>query len=205
MTSFSLFLVLKLHSSSTEPQCCRATAPCTGEASLFTLSSSNAMVQMLGRGGPRVVAASIDSKRDLEQQLKACCESFILNMTKAAVEPMLGFITKFTAVRLAAGSNQALAKPLREQAFAAPSKLAELVTGVNNAMRERLPPAVEKTRLYLPNPATRAILFRPIKSNIAEAHGQIAQLLEKEYSPEEAAQIPLMQPDQLKAALDDLS
>lgn len=86
-----------------------------GEASLFSLSSSNAMVQMLGKGGPRVVAASIDSKRDLEQQLKACCESFILNMTKAAVEPMLGFITKVTAVRLAAGSNKALAKPLKEQ------------------------------------------------------------------------------------------
>lgn len=180
---------------------------CAGEASLFTLSSSNAMVQMLGKGGPRVVAASIDSKRDLEQQLKACCESYILNMTKAAVEPMLGFITKVTAVRLAAGSNKALAKPLREQvsnmfnrqtvqhpgvhhlnytsthscsgccvqcsvsdtthlvflflqAFAAPAKLAELVTGVNTAMNERLPPAVAKTRLYLPNPATRAILFR---------------------------------------------
>lgn len=73
------------------------------------------MVQMLGRGGPRVVAANIDSKRDLEQQLKGCCESYILNMTKAAVEPMLGFITKVTAVRLAANSNQALAKPLREQ------------------------------------------------------------------------------------------
>lgn len=28
------------------------------------------------------------------------------------------------------------------------------------------------------NPSTRAILFKPIKSNIAEAHGQIAQLLD---------------------------
>jgi hypothetical protein len=86
-----------------------------GEASLFTLSSRNAMVQMLGSRGPRVVAASIDSKRDLEQQLKACCEAFIMGLTKAAVEPMLGFITKVTAVRLAAGSNAALAKPLKEQ------------------------------------------------------------------------------------------
>jgi hypothetical protein len=88
---------------------------CAGEASLFTLSSRNAMVQMLGSRGPRVVAASIDSKRDLEQQLKACCEAFIMGLTKAAVEPMLGFITKVTAVRLAAGSNAALAKPIKEQ------------------------------------------------------------------------------------------
>lgn len=75
------------------------------------------------------------------------------------------------------------------QAFGAPAKLSELVSGVNTAMTDRLPPTVAKTRLYLPNPATRAILFRPIKSNIAEAHGQIAQLLEAEYSPEEAAQV----------------
>lgn len=92
-----------------------------------------------------------------------------------------------------------------QQAFGAPAKLAELVLGVNTAMTERLPPTVAKTQLYLPNPATRAILFRPIKSNIAEAHGQIAQLLESEYSPEEAAGVPLMQPDALKAALEQLS
>lgn len=177
----------------------------TGQASLFTLSSSNAVVQMLGKSGPRVVSASIDSKRDLEQQLKSHCEQYIMGLTKAAVEPMLGFITKVTAVRLAAGSNKELAKPLREQAFGAPAKLAELVSGVNAAMTERLPPTVAKTQLYLPNPATRAILFRPIKSNIAEAHGQIAQLLESEYSPEEAAGVPLMQPDALKAALEELS
>jgi hypothetical protein len=70
---------------------------------------------MLGKGGPRVVSASIDSKRDLEQQLKSCCESFIMNLTKAGVEPMLSFITKVTAVKLAAGTNRALAKPLKEQ------------------------------------------------------------------------------------------
>jgi hypothetical protein len=91
------------------------------------------------------------------------------------------------------------------QAFGAPSKLAELVAGVNSAMQERLPETVAKTRLYLPNPATRAILFRPVKSNIAEAHGQIAKLLESEYTPEEAATVPLLQPDQLKAVLDELS
>lgn len=57
------------------------------------------------------------------------------------------------------------------QAFAAPAKLAELVTGVNTAMKERLPPAVTKTRLYLSNPATRAILFRwvtPVNSLVLD-------------------------------------
>jgi hypothetical protein len=37
-----------------------------------------------------------------------------------------------------------------------------------------------------------------------QAHGQVASLLEAEYSAEEAAQVPLMQPDQLGAVLDAL-
>lgn len=94
---------------------------------------------------------------------------------------------------------------MKLQAFGAPAKLAELVSGVNEAMQSKLPATVAKTQLYLPNPATRAILFRPVKSNIAEAHGQIAALLEAEYDAQEAGQVPLMQPDQLKGVLDELA
>ena len=192
-----------------------------GEASLFALSASNAVVQMLvGRGGPRAVAAQSDAKRELEARLRAACEEFILAVTRLAIEPMLAFITKVTAVRAtaagagagaggaaggAAGAAAAAPPPqkaLKEHAFAAPDKLAAAVARVNDAMAGPVRDAAAKARLYLTNPATRAILFRPIKSNIAEAHGQIAQLLEAEYTPEEAALVPLMGPDALGAALD---
>ena len=56
-----------------------------GEVSLFALSASNAVVQMLGRGGPRVVSAQSDGKRELEAQLKAACESFIMVRCRPAV------------------------------------------------------------------------------------------------------------------------
>jgi hypothetical protein len=42
-------------------------------------------------------------------------------------------------------------------------------------------------------------------AHIAEAHGQITQLLIADYGPEEAAQVPLLKPDALKKALDELS
>ena len=44
---------------------------------------------------------------------------------------------------------------------------------MRSALAEALPAAMGSMRLYLPHPATRAILFKPIKSNIAEAHGQV--------------------------------
>lgn len=83
-------------------------------------------------------------------------------------------------------------------------RLTEVVGKVNTALQEALPPLVHKLCLYLPDPATQAILFKPIKSNIAEAHAQIAALLEAEYSPEEAAAVGLMDPTQLGGMLDAL-
>lgn len=67
------------------------------------------------------------------------------------------------------------ARPL--QAFAAPERVAELVARVREALHGALPAAAAKMRLYLPTTATHAILFKPIKSNVAEAHGQVRALL----------------------------
>lgn len=64
--------------------------------------------------------------------------------------------------------------PSPPQAFAAPDRVAELVGRVREALATALPEAVGAMRLYLPNPATHAILFKPIKSNVAEAHGQVS-------------------------------
>lgn len=75
---------------------------------------------------------------------------------------------------------------------------------VKDALRENLPRAINKMKLYLNNPSTHTILFRPIKSNIAEAHGQIAALLEAEYTPEECAAVQLATPPELMALLDAL-
>ena len=75
---------------------------------------------------------------------------------------------------------------------------------MQRALREELPGVAAKMRLYLANPATHGILFKPIKSNIAEAHGQIAALLEAEYAPEEAARVPLTPPAELAALLNSL-
>ncbi|GFR40890.1 hypothetical protein Agub_g1542 [Astrephomene gubernaculifera] len=177
-----------------------------GQESLFALGPSNAVVRMLGASGPRVLTHHLDSKKELEKALKSVCEALIMALTKVAVEPLLSFITKVTAVRLASAgqSGGQASKPLREQAFASPAKLAEVVGRVNAALEGPLPAAVAKMRLYLPNPATHAILLKPVKSNIAEAHGQIAKLLQTDYTSEEAAEVPLHNPQQLAAVLDRL-
>ncbi len=79
-----------------------------------------------------------------------------------------------------------------------------MVAKVNEAVEGPLPAAVRRMQLYLSNPSTHAILFKPVKSNIAEAHGQVAALLGGEYQPEEAGVVALKQPQELGALLDAL-
>ncbi|KAH1129644.1 hypothetical protein J1N35_001022 [Gossypium stocksii] len=85
-----------------------------------------------------------------------------------------------------------MAKPLKEQAFATLEAVAELVQKVHSAIQRELLVVIAKMKLYLQNPSTRSILFKPIKTNIMEAHIQIQSLLKAEYSPEEKCTINMV-------------
>ncbi len=55
----------------------------------------------------------VDSKKELDKLLKATCEAFIMAITKLTVEPMLSFLTKVTAFRVAPALSAG--NPLRQQ------------------------------------------------------------------------------------------
>ncbi|KAG8491375.1 hypothetical protein CXB51_014576 [Gossypium anomalum] len=179
-----------------------------GQASLFDWTRSTSLARTLS---PRVLESQVDAKKELEKSLKATCEEFIMAVTKQVVDPMLSFVTKVTAVKVALSSgtqnkkvDSVMAKPLKEQAFATPEKVAELVQKVNSAIQQELPLVIAKMKLYLQNPSTRTILFKPIKTNILEAHIQVQSLLKTEYSPDEKSTINMVNIQELEAQLDNL-
>ncbi|XP_054806000.1 conserved oligomeric Golgi complex subunit 3 [Prosopis cineraria] len=179
-----------------------------GQASLFDWSRSTSLARTLS---PRVLESQIDTKKELEKTLKATCEEFIMSITKQVVDPLLSFVTKVTAVKVAlssGGQNQKLesvmSKPLKEQAFATPDKVAELIQKVRTEIQDQLPGAIAKMKLYLQNPSTRTILFKPIKTNIVEAHAQIRSLLQSEYTDEEIQNINMISIQDLQTLLDNL-
>lgn len=179
-----------------------------GQASLFDWSRSTSLARTLS---PRVLESQIDAKKELEKSLKATCEEFIMAVTKLVVDPMLSFVAKVTAVKVALSSgnqnqnvDSLMAKPLKDQAFATPDKMAELVHKVNAAIQQELPPVMAKMKLYLQNPSTRTILFKPVKTNIVEAHIQVQSLLKAEYTPEEQSIINMVSMPDLQAQLDSL-
>ncbi|GMH13761.1 hypothetical protein Nepgr_015602 [Nepenthes gracilis] len=160
-----------------------------GQASLFDWSRSTSLARTLS---PRVLESQIDAKKELEKSLKATCEEFIMSVTKLIVDPLLSFVAKVTAVKVPISSSvqnqkaeSVVAKPLKEHAFASPEKVAELVQKVIAALQQELPQVIEKMKLYLQNPLTRTILFKPIKTNILEAYTQVQSLVKTEYSEED--------------------
>ncbi|KAH9619484.1 hypothetical protein KSS87_019429 [Heliosperma pusillum] len=179
-----------------------------GQASLFDWSRSSSLARTFS---PRVLESEIDAKKELEKILKVTCEEFIMSVTKLVVDPLLSFVAKVTAVKVAISSgnpNQkpesVMSKPLKEQAFATIEKVAELIQKVGSAMQQELPRVIEKMKLYLSNPSTRTILFKPIKTNIVEAHTQVLSLLKSEYSAEEIRDINMVSISELQAQLDSL-
>uniref|UniRef100_A0A0D6R7B6 Conserved oligomeric Golgi complex subunit 3 n=1 Tax=Araucaria cunninghamii TaxID=56994 RepID=A0A0D6R7B6_ARACU len=180
-----------------------------GQASIFDWTKSTSLARTFS---PRVLESQVDAKKELEKSLKTTCEDFIMSVTKLAVEPMLSFVTKVTAVKLAlssAGRDQSPEsdqfKPLKIQAFATPEKLAELMEKVDRAIGQDLPGVVSKMKLYLQNPSTRSILFKPIKTNIVEAHVQVLSLIKSEYSAEDIAKIGMQTISDLQTYLDSLA
>uniref|UniRef100_A0A0D3AQB9 Conserved oligomeric Golgi complex subunit 3 n=1 Tax=Brassica oleracea var. oleracea TaxID=109376 RepID=A0A0D3AQB9_BRAOL len=69
-----------------------------GQASLFDWSRSTFLARTLS---PRVLESQIDAKKELEKCLKTTCEEFIMSVTKLVVDPMLSFVTKVTAIKVA--------------------------------------------------------------------------------------------------------
>mmetsp|Transcript_14250 Transcript_14250/g.24903 ORF Transcript_14250/g.24903 Transcript_14250/m.24903 type:complete len:1260 (-) Transcript_14250:140-3919(-) len=110
------------------------------------------------------------------------------------------------------GSNAGNAQPefmgplrLKEQAFAAPSRIKDMLRHVNEALDLRLPAAAAAVRLHLPAAAARRVLLLPVRANVLEAHAQTRALLDTEYGgPEAAEKLGIRFQTQVEAALDVL-
>ncbi|KAA8522688.1 hypothetical protein F0562_009150 [Nyssa sinensis] len=180
-----------------------------GQASLFDWSRSTSLARTLS---PRVLESQIDAKKELEKSLKATCEEFIMSVTKLDCGSHAFLCYKGdsceSCIVLWQSESKArvsyMAKPLKDQAFATPDKVAELVQKVSAAIQQELPGILAKMKLYLQNPSTRTILFKPIKTNIVEAHSQVQSLLKSEYSPEEIQSINMVSIQDLQVQLDNL-
>lgn len=152
---------------------------------------------------PAVRQKVVDSKRELDHRVKSACELFILKTTRLLLDPVLAFLAKCNAMPM---SPRATGKLLKEGevpptpprapfeqlktntgSFADPNRLRETWQKVLRAVEKDLPKVVERMKIYITKSASRAVLLRPIRANIAEAATELVSAVQTRYTLEERA------------------
>ncbi|XP_063617041.1 conserved oligomeric Golgi complex subunit 3 [Cydia splendana] len=136
---------------------------------IFSLNSNNALLEFLLEGTPMVKEHLLDSRKEVDRQLKSCCEMFIRHATEILTGPLLAFVEKVQAFTPA--------DQIRTQPWASPEEMAVVVKEAQRLIKAHLASLQRSMQLYLANKETEFILFRPIRNNVVGYFVQIEQLL----------------------------
>ncbi|RVE50651.1 hypothetical protein evm_004683 [Chilo suppressalis] len=136
---------------------------------IFSLNSNNALLEFLLEGTPMVREHLLDSRKEVDRQLKSCCETFIKDATEILAGPLIAFLEK-------AQSVSPIEQLCREE-WAESSRIAAVVSSAQRLVRTHLAPLQRSMQLYLANTETEFILFRPIRNNVVGYFAQMGQLL----------------------------
>lgn len=143
---------------------------------LFSLGTNNALLEFLLEGTPTVREQLVDSRKEVDKQLKASCEAFIQHTTKTLAGPLLTFLDRgqvFVSMQTEVAGNVTLA----QQPFARADVIGKIVQEAQRLIKNQLPTIQRSMQLYLANRETEFILFRPIKNNVVASFVQLQQLL----------------------------
>lgn len=177
---------------------------------IFTFGSNNALLEFLLEGTPKVKEYLVDSRKEIDKQLKHSCESFIAYVTKLLIGNILQWIEqaekvvkKNESVPAATNANESA---LVKQSFGRPEFVEGLIKEAQKNMKIRIPEIQRSMQLYLANRETEFILFRPIKNNIINAFMQVDQVLIKAgYSTDDQLQIACPSPEQVNILICSVS
>lgn len=157
----------------------------TRKSQLFSLNSNNALLQFILEGTPQVTEHFVDSKKDVDAELKRNCEEYIRHITDYFTEPLKSFLSKANVIVNMNKEEGAQKVSLRNQPFAEVEKLHDVVAESYKNLKTRLPIVRRSMALYLANKDTEYILFKPIKVSVQQTYQQLSQLLSAEYTDED--------------------
>lgn len=108
----------------------------------------------------------MDSRKDVDRQLKISCEQFIKDATKQLVGPIITFIENAQNLLKQAPTSQQPAASnmvLRQTPWASPQQISPFIQESIRNIKSKLSSIQRSMQLYLSNKDTEFILFRPIR------------------------------------------
>ncbi|XP_041353506.1 conserved oligomeric Golgi complex subunit 3-like isoform X2 [Gigantopelta aegis] len=171
------------------------------KSQLFVLNSNNSLLQFILEGTPQVKEYFVDSKRDVDQQLKKTCEEFIHTVTETFIRPLQTFLSRADVIINMKKEEVGKNITLRQQPFATPEKVHDVVTEAYRNVKTKLPGVQRSMSLYLANRETENILFKPIKVNVLQSFKQLSQIVGNLYQEEDQQIIACPSTEQLNLLL----
>jgi len=160
------------------------------------MNSNNALLEFLLEGTPIVKELLLDSRKEVDRQLKASCETFIKHSTEILAAPLLIFLENTQKSPTVQGSTVRIS----------PEQIAAVLIETQRLIKSNLAPLQRSMQLYLANKETEFILFRPIRNNVVGNYMQIEQLLNNgNYSTDDIIIASCPTPEQVSVLLSSAS
>lgn len=173
-------------------------------STLFSFNSNNAMLQFLLEGTPSVTETYIDSRKEVDRQLKKICEDFIQSISDQFIGLLRDFLSKANVIMQMCGNDGRPRVDIRQQPFAAPEKLQEIIAITYKNLNQKKSVVQRSMSLYLANRDTEYILFKPLKGTVQQNFQQLHQLLDNHYSDEDKQIIAAPSVEQMNLLLSNV-
>lgn len=152
---------------------------------LFSMGSNNALLEFLLEGTPQIKEHLLDSRKEVDRQLKTVCERYIKDAVNMLAGPLVSFIEK--AQGLIAQSTLTTTTPsseankvsyaLRQSPWASPQQISSIIQETQRLIKAKLSVLQRAMQLYLSNRDTEFIIFRPIRVRYRTLTGISVHLL----------------------------
>uniref|UniRef100_A0A8D8ZX47 Conserved oligomeric Golgi complex subunit 3 n=1 Tax=Cacopsylla melanoneura TaxID=428564 RepID=A0A8D8ZX47_9HEMI len=156
---------------------------------IFSLDSTNSILELLLDGIPFITENTLDSRKEVDRQLKASCEMLIRHATTLVVGSLQNFMDKTKTSEVRPGA----------------SIISVIVQETLRKIKEHLPGLQRKMALYLVNPDTQFILYRPVKNNIIGLFASLHAYISSHYSVEDLLIIGCPTSEQVSILLSSVS
>ncbi|XP_030556819.1 conserved oligomeric Golgi complex subunit 3 isoform X1 [Drosophila novamexicana] len=156
---------------------------------LFSMGSNNALLEFLLEGTPQIKEHLLDSRKEVDRQLKTVCEQYIKDAVHMLIGPLITFLDKAQALLAHdtakatnttasdASSTGKVNYVLRQSSWASPQQISSIIQETQRLIKAKLAVLQRAMQLYLSNRDTEFIIFRPIRNNIIQAFVKLEQLL----------------------------
>ena len=137
---------------------------------LFSMGSNNALLEFLLEGTPQIKEHLLDSRKEVDRQLKFVCEKFIKDSLQNLCGPVVLFLEKAQAIvnDSSTAKSQTVQQnkinyTLRQSPWASPQQISSIIQETQRLIKSKLPALQRSMQLYLSNRDTEFIIFRPIR------------------------------------------